>query len=83
MVISGSELRTVCVDSMGSTSSLLGRHQVEGFRVISSNLFWRCRTGDLLIGFRNAGVAFLKNEKVTTYADAPEWNKPSVLFPLK
>jgi hypothetical protein len=83
MVISGSELRTVCVDSMGSTSSLLGRHQVEGFRVISSNLFWRCRTGGLLIGFRNAGVAFLKNEKVTTYADASEWNKPSVLFPLK
>ena len=34
--------------------------------------------GGLLIGFRNAGVAFLKNEKVTTYADASGMEQATV-----
>ncbi len=34
--------------------------------------------GGLFIGFRNAGVAFLKNEKVTTYADASGMEQATV-----
>jgi hypothetical protein len=63
---------------MGSTSSLLSRHQVEDFRVISFESLLAMPDGGLLIGFRNAGVAFLKNEKVTTYADASGMERATV-----
>ena len=35
----------------GVKSSLLSHHQVEGFQVVSSNLFWRCQTGASLSAF--------------------------------